>query len=76
MTAYKYHVDIFVSNGNSTVTTSFGFDTIAEALECFNDSIETRRRSHVAGQAWDVTMYDMELCDILGRISSIDFNLE
>ena len=76
MTAYKYHVDSFVSNGNSTVTTSFGFDTVAQALKCFNDNIETRRRSHVAGQLWDVTLYDMELCDIMGRISSIDFNLE
>lgn len=76
MTAYQYHVDTCVSQGNSTVTTSFGFDTIAQALKCFNDSIETRRRSHVAGQLWDVTLYDMDLCDIMGRITSIDFNLE
>lgn len=76
MTAYKYHVDTCISQGNSTVTSSFGFDTVAQALGCFNDSIEMRRCSHVAGQLWDVTLYDMELCDIIGRISSIDFNLE
>lgn len=76
MSTYHYHVDICVSQGNSTVTASFGFDTVAQALKCFNDSIETCRRSHVAGQLWDVTLYDMDLCDIMGRISSIDFNLE
>lgn len=76
MNTYKYHVDTCISQGNSTVTTSFGFDTVAQALKCFNDSIETRRRSHVAGQLWDVTLYDMDICDIMGRISSIDFNLE
>lgn len=76
MTAYQYHVDTCISQGNITVTTSFGFDKVAQALKCFNGIIETRRRSHVAGQAWDVTMYDMESCDIMGRISSIDFNLE
>lgn len=76
MATYQYHVDTCISQGNSTVTTSFGFDTVAQALKCFNDSIETRRRSHVAGQLWDVTLYDMELCDIMGRISSSDFNLE
>ena len=76
MVAYQYHVDTCISQGNSTVTTSFGFDTVAQALKCFNDSIETRRLSHVAGQLWDVTLYDMDLCDIMGRISSIDFNLE
>lgn len=76
MTNYQYHVDTCISLGNSTITTSFGFDTVAQALKCFNDSIETRRRSHVDGQFWDVTLYDMSLCDIMGRISSIDFGLE
>ena len=76
MSTYQYHVDTCISQGNSTVTTSFGFDTVAQALKCFNDSIETRRRSHVADQAWSVTLYDMELCEVKGSISSIDFNLE
>lgn len=76
MTAYQYHVDTYISQGNRTSTISFGFDTVAQALKCFNDSIEVRRRSHVNGQVWDVTLYDMDLCDIMGRISSIDFNLE
>lgn len=76
MAAFKYNVDTCVSQGNSTVTTSFGFDTVAKALECFNESIETRRRSYVAGQFWDVTLYDMDVYDIMGRISSTDFNLE
>ena len=76
MRSYKFNVDTCISQGNSTVTTSFGFDTLAQALKCFNDSIETRRRSHVDGQLWDVTLYDMRVCDIMGSISSIDFNLE
>lgn len=76
MSNYKYNVDTTIHCGNSTLTTSFGFDTVVEALKCFNDSIETRRRSHVEGQVWAVTLYDMDLCDIMGRISSIDFNLE
>lgn len=76
MSAYNYNVDTTIHSGNSTLTTSFGFDTVAQALKCFNDSIEVRRRSHVDGQVWAVTLYDMELCDIMGRISSIDFNLE
>ena len=76
MATYKYNVDITVSQGNRTVTNSFGFDTVEKALKCFNDHIELRRRSHVDGQFWDVTLYDMEVYDIMGRISSIDFNLE
>ena len=76
MNHYRYNVDTCVSQGNSAVTTSFGFDTVAQALKAFNDSIEVRRRSHVAGQLWDVTLYDMSVCDIIGRISSTDFNLE
>jgi hypothetical protein len=42
------------------------FDTIGQALKCFNENIETRRRSHVDGQVWSVTLYDMELCEKLG----------
>lgn len=76
MTTYQYNVDTSLSQGNSTVTTSFGFDTLAQALKAFNDSIEVRRRSHVAGQLWDVTLYDMTVCEIKGSISSTDFNLE
>lgn len=76
MSTYNYNVDTNIHLGNSTVTTSFGFDTVAQALKCFNDSIEVRRRSHVDGQVWSVTLYDMDLCDIKGCISSIDFNLE
>ena len=76
MRTYNYNVDTIIRCGNSTVTTSFGFDTVAQALKCFNDSIETRRCSHVDGQVWSVTLYDMGLCDIMGHISSIDFNLE
>lgn len=76
MAIYKYNVDTCISQGNSTVTTSFGFDVVAQALKCFNDTIEIRRRSHVAGQFWDVTLYDMDVCDIMARISSTDFNLE
>lgn len=76
MNTYNYNVDTNIHCGNSTVTTSFGFDTVGQALKCFNDSIEIRRRSHVDGQVWSVTLYDMELCEIKGSISSIDFNLE
>lgn len=76
MAAYKYNVDTCVSQGNSTVNISLSFATVAQALACFNDSIETRRRSHVAGQFWDVTLYDMDVYDIMGCISSTDFNLE
>lgn len=76
MATYKYNVDTTVSHGNRTTTNSFGFDTVAQALKCFNDHIELRRRSHVAGQYWDVTLYDMDVYDIMARISSTDFNLE
>ena len=76
MKGYKFNVDTNIHTGNRTVTTSFGFDTIAEALKCFNASIEVRRRSHVYGDIWSVTLYDMELCEVKGSISSIDFNLE
>lgn len=75
MNIYNYNVDTSIHCGNSSVTTSFGFDTVAQALKCFNDSIENCRRSHVDGQGWCVTLYDMELCEVKCSISSIDFNL-
>ena len=76
MAVYKYDVDTCVSQGNSTVTTSLSFATVEQALASFNDSIETRRSSHVAGQFWEVTLYDMDIYDIMARISSTDFNLK
>ena len=76
MSNYRYNVDTTVHLGNCTTSTSFGFDTVGAALRSFNESIEVRRRYHTVGQVWSVTLYDMELCDIRGSISSDDFNLE
>lgn len=76
MKDYKFNVDVRVCSDNCVVDTSFGFDSVSKALKCFNDSIETQRRSHVLGQQWYVTLFAMDPCEVLGSISFFDFGLE
>lgn len=68
--AYRYHVECTKDFGNISSVRTYKYEQFSEAFERF--VFETNRALDKSF-CWSVVLYDMDLCDIKGRVDSTDF---